>query len=589
MTALPDEVSAVPDDDAARVDRQDGPTRREVSESVTSWTARLAAVGVPTAVLIAHTTLYGQWIEDDAGLTFAYARSISNGLGPVLQPGAPPVEGWSNPLWLAVMVAGRAVGLFDHGTWLGLPDLVAFPKVVALLCGIATFVVMFVLAKAVSPRPVIVTMAAGVATALVPSFVIWSTSGLENSLFALLVVALAVVSARAAVQGRLTRRRVAVACGLLAAAAALTRPDGIVYVLVHPLLGLVLTPPERRQAAFRAVGHGLAAFALPVGVYGIWRLATFGDWLPTTARAKQQGLPGLTDLNRPGELVSYGGWLAVVVVTVAVVLVARERSAARTATGALLVPLALAALAFAVLEPDWMSQFRFATPVWPLTALVGAIALDQVLGGGTARVRATVGLMAVLAVVASTSGFIVQAKNFHDDTTAPMCFVAQSVGQRVDDYADILGIAEGSLLAVDGGGTSLSTRMRFVDLSGLTDPPIARAWQTGDVAGLREYVFEDVRPTFIKSDRSWGGGAALLADPRFQRDYEVIFSLGAGSGTWVRRDAVAFPARLVVARRWAPLAYAAVEQPYLRPEEQTQWRCGPGLTTSSPSPYPLPS
>jgi hypothetical protein len=42
------------------------------------------AVGVPTAVFAAHALLYGRWIVDDAGITFAYVRSVATGAGPVL-------------------------------------------------------------------------------------------------------------------------------------------------------------------------------------------------------------------------------------------------------------------------------------------------------------------------------------------------------------------------------------------------------------------------------------------------------------------------------------------------------------------------
>ena len=73
------------------------PSRRDVA----------TALGVPTVVLAIHTATYGPWIEDDAGITFAYARSLATGAGPVLQPGADPVEGFSNPLWLAILVLGR--------------------------------------------------------------------------------------------------------------------------------------------------------------------------------------------------------------------------------------------------------------------------------------------------------------------------------------------------------------------------------------------------------------------------------------------------------------------------------------------------
>jgi len=61
----------------------------------------------------------GTWIVDDAGLTFAYARSLSSGDGLVLQPGAAPVEGFSSPAWMALLVVGRWLGLFDHGAWVG--------------------------------------------------------------------------------------------------------------------------------------------------------------------------------------------------------------------------------------------------------------------------------------------------------------------------------------------------------------------------------------------------------------------------------------------------------------------------------------
>ena len=94
----------------------------------------LLPVGVPTVLVALQMQLYGRWIVDDAATTFAYARSLAAGEGAVLQPGANPVEGYSNPAWLAVLVLGRWLGLFDRGTWFGVPDLVVFPKFVALLC-----------------------------------------------------------------------------------------------------------------------------------------------------------------------------------------------------------------------------------------------------------------------------------------------------------------------------------------------------------------------------------------------------------------------------------------------------------------------
>ena len=73
------------------------------------WLRRLRgfiAVVLPTAVAAGHASLYGRWEVDDAGITFAYARSVATGAGPVLQPGAPPVEGFSDPAWMVLLAFG---------------------------------------------------------------------------------------------------------------------------------------------------------------------------------------------------------------------------------------------------------------------------------------------------------------------------------------------------------------------------------------------------------------------------------------------------------------------------------------------------
>lgn len=551
-----------------------GPPRR----TTPSGRDRAVAIGVPTLVLAVHSAWYGSWIEDDAGITFAYARSIATGAGPVLQAGADPVEGFSNPLWLAILVVGHRLGLFDHGTWFGLSDLVLFPKLIALACAAAMFAVLFGLARAVVRRPVALTVTAGTVTALVPSFAIWTTSGLENSLYALLVVALGASVARAAVAGRLLEPRAALVAGALAGLAALTRPDGLAYVAVYPVVvGLLHTGAPRRVvvAILRSVGAAL----VPVGAYLVWRLVTFGDWLPTTARAKRQELPGPTDLARPAELIGYAGWLAVLLAVVAVALLLTRPSRVRTVVGVLLVPLTISMAVFAVLAPDWMEQYRFATPLWPLGAFVGVLAAGEVWRRWRSRRARILALVAVaLAVLASAATWLDAASSFRRDPTAPLCFVAISVGERTNAYADILRVRDGTLLAVDGGGTALTSRLRFVDLSGLTDPRFADLWQRGDTRGLRDLVFETVRPTFFKIDSGWSGTASsgLLTDPRLGRDYLVLISPRSGTGTWVRRDAVPDPQALAAARSHATAGFVAFDVPFLR-GDRTAWMCGPTL------------
>ncbi|GAA4792921.1 hypothetical protein GCM10023200_30660 [Actinomycetospora chlora] len=542
------------------------------------------AIGIPTLVLAVHSASYGPYIEDDAGITFAYARSIATGLGPVLQAGAAPVEGYSNPLWLGVLVLGHWLGLFDHGAWFGLADVVLFPKLVALACAATMFGVLFGLARTVSRRPAVLTAVAGTITALVPSFAIWTTSGLENGLYALLVVALAATVARAAVEGRLLASLVAVTAGALAGLAALTRPDGLLYLAAYPVVAALVHSGDPQRAlvpALRSVGAAL----VPVGTYLVWRLLTFGDWLPTTARAKRQALPGPADLARPGELVSYAGWLAVALAVVAVALVLTRPSRVRTVVGVLLVPLGIALTAFAALSPDWMEQYRFATPVWPLGAFVGVLAAGEAWRRCRSRRSRVLALVAVaLAVLSSGAAWFDAAASFRRDPTAPLCFVATTVGERTNAYADILGVRDGSFLTVDGGGTALTSRLRFVDLSGLTDARYADAWQRGDTQRIRDLTFETVRPTFFKIDAGWSGtvSSGLLTDPRLDRDYVLLISPWVNTGTWVRRDAVPDAQALATARSHATAGYTAFDVPFLT-GDRSAWLCGPVLRPGATS------
>ncbi len=501
-----------------------------------------------TAAIALHASRFGHWIVDDAAITFAYARSVATGAGPVLQPGADPVEAYSNPTWLALLWLGRLVGLFDRGTVFGIPDQVLYPKALALLCCVGILVACHRAASAVSSRPALVTLVTGLGLATVPSFVIWCFSGLENALFALLVAVLAATLCRAAVGARLDAPRVAVTAGLLAAAAALTRPDGAVYAVALPLLVAVWLPP--RQAVRQAL-VSLAAFAVPYGAYVLWRYLTFGHLLSAPAIAKGQVPPTVETLMRVGEVVAYAGALTALVLAVCVGLVLARPSPPRTGVIALLVPLGLAIAAHAVLMPDWMGQQRFTTPVWPLAALVGTIAAGVALARLAPRGRTVLVAGLVVALVPSLAAFRTSSDGFSASPTVPMCGIAARYGVVFDTYADRLGVRRGTLLLPDIGATALTSRLAVVDLAGLASYRIAELRGAGDLAGLRDHVFEEVRPSFIHTHGPWDAG--MSADPRLARDYVWLYRGVGTDSDWVRRDLADGAAETVAALR----AYAA--------------------------------
>jgi hypothetical protein len=505
-------------------------------------------------VLVAHAAIYGRWIVDDAGITFAYARSVASGAGPVLQVGAEPVEGYSNPAWLALMVFGRWLGLFDHGTWFGVPDYVLYPKLVGGLCCIVAFTGMFLVAQALTAWPVMVTVVAGSITALIPSFAIWSFSGLENSLLVAAVMMLAALVVASTQDRRLLTVPVAACCGLLAGLAALTRPDGLIYAGVYPLVAVCYGLRHQLSRALGMAAISVVLVAVPVGSYVIWRKVTFDELLPNTAIAKAQGLPRVDDLTRPAELLEAFGWLAgglsIGLLVVGVVRPSRSRAGIR----ALCVPLFFAFVAYSVLAADWMGQYRFATPVWPLVTIAGG-ASAAALAPAISRIG-RVGLVAAVAaaVAISASRWVDDATKFRAAPTAPLCLVAQNTGHAFNSYARILGVSHGTLLAPDIGGTALTSNLRIVDLAGLADRPIARYWSTGDMAGLRDYIFGTVRPTFIEIHEGWSGLTGLVNDPRLTADYLPIIAPTPITGALVRRSAVGNSAKLTEVQDFAAMA-----------------------------------
>jgi hypothetical protein len=500
-------------------------------------TAPVFAVLVPTLVTALHAIAYGRWIVDDAGITFAYARSVTSGAGPVLQPGGPVVEGYSDPAWLAVLGVGRLTGLFDRGAWFGVPDYVLFPKGVALLCCAGVYLAGYRIATAVSRRPALVAAAAGVAVAVSPSFVIWSFSGLENSLLALAVASLAAMLVRAAVADRLLDVRTAVACGSLAALAALTRPDGLVYAAAYPLTAALFAHRETLARTVRAAVLSLGVLAVPVGGYLVWRYATFGALLPNTALAKSQAAPAVSAVHRVTNLIGYVGWPLVLLAAGCVGAALVRPAPVRRALVVLAVPALLAVLAFVVLTPDWMTEFRFATPLWPVAAWMTVLALEAVTRRAAARGRVAVAACTVAACALTGLAWKQDIAKFRRGPTVALCGIAEQ-SRAYNEYGRILGEPDASILLPDIGATALTSRFRVADLAGLADRDIALFWSRRDMAGLRDYVFTRLRPTFIHTHGGWSTRSGLLADPRLRTDYTVLRQDSPTSVDLVRTDAV---------------------------------------------------
>ncbi len=523
---------------------------------------------VPAGLFLLHSLLFCTWLIDDAGISFAYARSLASGYGLVSQPGRIPVEGYSNFLWTVLLAPFFALGLFS-------PPLT--PKVLSVFLVLLSFLTLYRFLRLLDRRGR--EMAATVLTFLAVNtpFVVWTTSGLENPLYVLLLCLLLLCTLRSTVLGKTTLPS-GLLCGLLACGLALTRPDGVIFLPAFPILLGVRTlrreaPPSRM---WPALGAYLGLFGALYGGFLTFRWSYYHDWVPNTYYAK--GGPTLQDflnliLLRP-EAISkvldglyavagpFGGLVLLALVAMTVVLLTLRRFRDEHLTLAVFLLLALAD--YVLMPADWHGEFRYATLLVVLVYLY-AVAIALALLRCLKRPPKVKERLAYLLLAVCWGLGLLQfggrSLRFARNPSVPFAEVAR-FAYRFDRYAEVLGLENASILLPDVGGTLYYSRLQVYDLGGLTDRTVALTLlRRQDLAAFHDDVFDTLRPTFIHTHGLWAYLARLDEDSRFRRDYVAIreeldlwikekFGLEIYSGDYVRREVVG--GRLEELRKVAP-------------------------------------
>lgn len=251
---------------------------------------------------------------DDAMISMTYARNLVEGHGLNWARQGAPVEGFTHPLWTALMVPVNA-----------LPIALERRSLVVQVGSLALLLVNVVLirrlmlrhftgpaardssgapissARDSSGAPIASAQQwapACVLTAFYYPLVFWSLVGMETGLQAVLTTAL-VLLALDVVHGERDRHLALLLAGTLAV---LLRPDmallvvaALFYVLAHG--GLRAAGPAARRGWLL----GVAALAAAVSGYTLFRWVYFHDLLPNTYYLKLQGIPLEVRLLRGGD------------------------------------------------------------------------------------------------------------------------------------------------------------------------------------------------------------------------------------------------------------------------------------------------
>jgi len=308
-----------------------------------------------------------RFVQDDAFISFRYARNLAQGRGLVFNTGE-RVEGYTNFLWTVLMAVP------EHFGW----STPLFSQVLGIALMLATLAVSLRLARNVLGNTTLAFLSAVVLVTNM-TFLSYATGGLETMLQTLLVTSVAslLLPVDRAMRGAWTMRLFG--AGLLGGLAVLTRLDSAVLLgtaLAVHLWGVAKEDSSRRSlGVVRAAGtFGVAASAVVVPWF-VWKVGYYGELVPNTFFAKSGGMALWPMLFGVLYLLTFfvGYFLFL--------LIGRWRRHRReffelpgTRQAIWVVPVWL--LYIVVLGGDFM-EFRFMVPIMPVLAMVGAFLIDR--------------------------------------------------------------------------------------------------------------------------------------------------------------------------------------------------------------------
>lgn len=220
-------------------------------------------------------TIYLECVAEDAYITFRFAKNLAKGNGFVWNVSEPPVEGFTNFLWV-VICAGLAK--------LSLP-IPFFSQILGVIASLGTMWITYQFALNIfrlnrwhALLPVLLLACSG-------PFATWATSGMETNIFGLFTITGCYLYAKYWVKGNVKNLWLGFFVLFMAT---LTRPEG--FFVFGLLIGLtILVTPGQYRKVIREFVPSTLFYIIPFIIYFTWRYNYFGYPLPNTFYAKTGG------------------------------------------------------------------------------------------------------------------------------------------------------------------------------------------------------------------------------------------------------------------------------------------------------------
>lgn len=475
----------------------------ERSSTVTE--ARLALVGLGLLLLAAlwHLRWLGVVVVDDAAISLRYGLTFFSGGGLRLTPLSPPVEGFSNPLWMFL------IGLAGP---LDLPP-VAFMQALGIAFGLAALGCVGLWGPAAFDRPLRAEdLIAPAVAAANPSYLTWIGSGLETGLEAFLLGLIGVLLLRGL--WRRSGAGLGIALGLLC----LTRPEAPLLAAAAGLwVGFVLL--GERRAPDRALLRAALVVILIQGGYLLVRWGYFADWLPNTYYAKRDWhFDAAKYLHTFRQ--AYAPACGALLLSTAAALV--WGGAARRIAALASLWIACAVLFVWVADGDWMGEWRFFAPYLPLFG----VPLAALVSMGRARLegwrgRAALGAALALVATGASAGELRRSPEVKRSPQLRYSYVAENAREAVD-WCRAAGERHPLISLPDLGGLAMAfPQADILDDAGLADYVVAH--HANNLAAQEDYLLSEGPPSIIDAH---GPSGQLNRMRRLRSRY------GHGPRTW---------------------------------------------------------
>lgn len=482
-----------------------------------------------------------RFVQDDAYITYRYARNVVRGYGPVYNPGE-RVEGYTNFLWMIMLAFLGTIGI-------PFSAIITLSQVLGVLSGIGVIIIFFLLLRQYSTGPPALAPLAALLFAANGSFAYWCVSGMETGLFSLLLA-----GGFYAYLGADSTRRM-VGASFLLGLGALTRPEGTLFfgvVLLHFAIRRLyrrsrhssVAPDTARDSRSSMTGLAslLVPFVIVVAPLYVWRLGYYGYLLPNTFYAKtgldvtylKSGMKYLSGFYRV-----YGLWGLGLLVPIAAGLWFRTKTSV-TLLGFCLLALVIHSFYVVSVGGDVLRQYRFFVPLYVLFYFV----LSE--GFWLLPMRRPLAAMALVTVELLTfwgpfTPGTTELRELHDNSHFERQLVRMSGATgawlNVNTRPDVW-IASTTI-----GAIGYFSDRNLIDMLGLTDAVVAHRPES--ILGPRIYWKErkyntrhvlERNPAYIDfstSDKpSAAAERALFLRSRFRRGYfPYPFSTVAGSRT----------------------------------------------------------